>query len=551
MKKNRMIHKITVLILALTMLLSLIPLTASAGIEETVVATTADFGLADVENIQVYAMKNIGSGKWATTSTNSAQYFYIWNLYQKSIWNNSAQNFKFVKTDIDDHTYIIYPLEYNGYNASEARALSCNYKAYQNSATKPEKINVRYDTYTETAKQNFEWIVDSVDGNVHTIRLKADPTYILTVNGTVDGSDSGSGITSDGNIVAQKTASSNSVPTSYQKWSLTYVIEEGEYYIKNRADSSFVTTTLEYKSEVFPAEYVGGNTQIWNITHIQNGLYQIKTTGTYVMTLAYGIPEEQDVVFVDISMVQSKNWWQIERLEGGSFKISNAQSESAGVDCSLYTGIWEVIGPPAPDAPNRVLHGTYSNDTDRHDEWFLIPTDGIYGMQTFYDLDDNSSVNCHGYAMMTENDPEILNEITTYYYIILNSMMNQGQIAFGGNIPENAFHEEIITGFESWMASNSYIFEEDQGNSLSPNQFRVAINTGIHFNYEEEVINCDYHFWFQTYTGQWADKHGIAGIPELLDYGITPYTQGTSGWAVYGEVDFYDELPKIYVITIP
>ena len=76
MKKNRMIHKITVLILALTMLLSLIPLTASAGIEETVVATTADFGLADVENIQVYAMKNIGSGKWATTSTNSAQYFY-------------------------------------------------------------------------------------------------------------------------------------------------------------------------------------------------------------------------------------------------------------------------------------------------------------------------------------------------------------------------------------------------------------------------------------------------------------------------------------------
>ena len=66
---------------------------------------------------------------------------------------------------------------------------------------------MRYDTYTETAKQNFEWIVDSVDGNVHTIRLKADPTYILTVNGTVDGSDSGSGITSDGNIVAQKTAS--------------------------------------------------------------------------------------------------------------------------------------------------------------------------------------------------------------------------------------------------------------------------------------------------------------------------------------------------------
>ena len=48
---------------------------------------------------------------------------------------------------------------------------------------------------------------------------------------------------------------------------------------------------------------------------------------------------------------------------------------------------------------------------------------------------------------------------------------------------------------------------------------------------------------------QWADKHGLSGTPELLDYSITPNTTGTSGWYLYGG-EFYDETPKIYVITI-
>ena len=42
----------------------------------------------------------------------------------------------------------------------------------------------------------------------------------------------------------------------------------------------------------------------------------------------------------------------------------------------------------------------------------------------------------------------------------------------------------------------------------------------------------DYHFWYQTYDGRWANKHGHLSVsaPELLDYGETPYSTSTSGW---------------------
>lgn len=556
MKKNQKIKKFLVLLLSLAMLISFIPLSVSAGIEETVVATTEDYGLADVENLQVYALQNVGSGKWASTSVNNATYFYIWNVFQTSSWTNSAQNFKFIKTDVTENTYIIYPLEYNNYNSSETRALSCR-------ASKAEEgdaiINVTYSPYSERSKENFEWIVEQVDneeGNIHNIRLKADPTYVLTVNGTASGNDNGSAITADGNMVVQKTLSSNSDLTDFQKWKFTYVIKEGEYYIKNRFCHEFLTTTGVFQSDVYTSSDLSGDMQKWNITHIHNGLYNIGSSIAYDATLAYGMPINGDNVYVETSMVHTNNWWRFERLEGGTFKISNALCDQYNVDYALQSYQTTVT-------PHAVVHGSYFANIARQDEWFLIPTDGIYGMQTFYDV-DNSLVDCYGYALhiSTKSDEwcNVHMENAKKYCFACTSKEEPPEGYMKIDL-QNSLEKEFLTWHNQYFSvffpdecSISVVHDNDFENGIvnvmAPNQYRVALNTGMNMVTVDgqDICFSDFHFWFQTYTGQWAHKLAD-GIPELLDYGITPMTKGTSGW--YNEmIDFYDQEPAIFIITI-
>ena len=98
--------------------------------------------------------------------------------------------------------------------------------------------------------------------------------------------------------------------------------------------------------------------------------------------------------------------------------------------------------------------------------------------------------------------------------------------------------------------------------SLAPNQYRVVLRTGFHNFYDDGqlliIANYDYHFWYQTYDGRWANKHGDEE-PEWLPNGTTPFSLGSSGWALnatgidgteYVHEDFYDGTINSYIITI-
>ena len=110
-----------------------------------------------------------------------------------------------------------------------------------------------------------------------------------------------------------------------------------------------------------------------------------------------------------------------------------------------------------------------------------------------------------------------------------------------------------------------WTYEEDfTGNgdyiTLSANQYRVVLRTGVHnLHVDGEVVLAgyyDYHFWYQTYDGRWANKHGKYDC-EWLPAGTTPFSTDSSGWALnfehndemYTYDNFYDGIIYCYIIT--
>ena len=60
----------------------------------------------------------------------------------------------------------------------------------------------------------------------------------------------------------------------------------------------------------------------------------------------------------------------------------------------------------------------------------------------------------------------------------------------------------------------------------------------------------DYHYWYQTLDGRWANKHGSDSDEEWLTYGINPETANTTGWDLPPSyTGFYDSDILYFVIS--
>ena len=76
--------------------------------DTTAMATLSNnntYGQIGIEDGAVYAIQNVGSSLWASTTNDGGTHYYIWDIFQNSIWNNPAQTFKFVKTESGENTY--------------------------------------------------------------------------------------------------------------------------------------------------------------------------------------------------------------------------------------------------------------------------------------------------------------------------------------------------------------------------------------------------------------------------------------------------------------
>ncbi len=227
---------------------------------------------------------------------------------------------------------------------------------------------------------------------------------------------------------------------------------------------------------------------------------------------------------------------------------------------------------------SKLIQGKYLNNSSYRDEWFLIDVTRIYGYKAFRTLQQSqySSINCHGYAMFRSDMPSGWTTTVDEYIANVAATTGYGPNDYSSTVKHNV-SEKTRIDFENWLSTNGYSWvressfsENDSSNPLLKNQYRVVLRTGIHnVSFVADGIpyirqkQYDYHFWYQTYDGTWANKHGhlpIVSAPEQLPSGVTPLTGSTSGWNLsyyksdyslaYTYENFYDGDIYVYIITV-
>ena len=348
--------------------------------------------------------------------------------------------------------------------------------------------------------------------------------------------------------------------------------ESGAYYIKTKAnsthniqidndDSSNNYLTDDAILEVW--EFTGEAHQCWNVIHVQDGYYKlisVRSGKAITVQSSYVNSDNKTLVQQAFEENNNRQLWKITLSSYGGYIIRPKSGEDYSTDwCMATRNSW-----PMPWDGRNVIQGDYVDNTSYYDEWLFERA--IYGTKGYRNV-TSTGINCHGYATMRGDAPAGWLTTTQPY---LNSNFDFSDTPTVGSISSAQIAQvrgNVKNDFETWLSANYYnaVEETDFDNNganriLGTNQYRVALKVGLHY---VEIATglyrlCfDYHFWYQTASGQWANKHG-ATPSELLPEGITPLSTSTSGWNLdylYNGTTtqtytyFYDGPVYIYIIS--
>lgn len=84
--------------------------------------------------------------------------------------------------------------------------------------------------------------------------------------------------------------------------------------------------------------------------------------------------------------------------------------------------------------------------------------------------------------------------------------------------------------------------------ALSSPCMAADISSMIVMRIGKQGVNYDYHYWYRTNDGPWANKHGQTPSV-LLPASDMPTTNSSSGWALNGKTGFYNSSIVYYVLT--
>lgn len=158
----------------------------------------------------------------------------------------------------------------------------------------------------------------------------------------------------------------------------------------------------------------------------------------------------------------------------------------------------------------------------------------FYGCKP-YVSNTKRTVNCHGYACFTDNKPGFIS-LDDYNYMTKSTTTTAQALA------------RTKTRMESWLNTNfSGRWKEvySTNATLANNQWLVVMRIGKHNDYVQPY---DYHYWYRTNNGPWANKHGEQGSA-LLPASDVPLTNSSSGWTLGNYKYYYNSDIIYYVLT--
>ena len=394
---------------------------------------------------------------------------------------------------------------------------------------------------TSTISQTFTW--STSNSSIATVNSS---------NGTVTGVSPGT-VT----ITGLKYLSGN--PYNVQFTLTVTEVANGTYFIRNKATNRLIDIdgpSMNAGAIIHQWDFHGYNQEKWILELQSDGYYTIQSVYSSLYVGIENASSSSGAAVKQYAYSSSDNSlrWKVTKLSNGAFKLT----PKSGVAYDRALSIHSSGNANGTD----LVQYTYTNDGNYKDEWVIISK--IYGTQKFRILesDEWTNINCHGYAMMRDDIP--INWCPNGNAYLSSVPFNP---IYGLNDYSTAIQtgisEAIKEDFENWLNNNGYNNKWEYeinftGNGsdrvLNDNQYRVVLRTGLHnIYYYDEYNNLwlvkmyDYHFWYQTYDGTWANKHGQLE-PEPLGSGITPFSANTSGWSAVYE-NFYNGIIYSYIIT--
>ena len=336
-------------------------------------------------------------------------------------------------------------------------------------------------------------------------------------------------------------------------WNVEIQFEEGSYFIQNRQTEKYMQPDNNGGNFMEQHSFDGANDQRWSILYDEDyGYYKIRNlnSGLYLTVQNNTNTDENIIEQPFLSSTADRQLWRFTKISDNTYKIQAKSHEGTDLVIALGAGIESANGI-------NIEQRDYADDGNYKDEWVLEKA--IYGSQVYRELSSSQIriINCHGYAMMRTDWPEDWTTNTTAYLATVTPNLSLGSNDYSSTI-RNTVSQKTKLDFENWLTSNGYTWAYEssftgngENTSLAGNQYRVVLRTGFHNMIVSGAIDAvyDYHFWYQTYNGRWANKHG-AGPTELLPSGTTPFTEGSSGWTFGNYTDFYDGTIYSYIITI-
>lgn len=423
------------------------------------------------------------------------------------------------------------------------------------------------------AKLTISYSGSKLGDGVYAIQKQGLQTYIKSTRNSTDG------------VITQETTHTSAPVSSSDRdnlFKISYRPEYDDYVIRSMVDNGLVLYGNTRNLRASLTKYVVPDAEMlesytWKLVPAGGSFYMTKVVGSTV----YYLRSESTANGANLTLTTNANasgtlWFfnqysgpLIEQIEWSGFLASIGFGDTHSYEAYMYSTRIGHNGPVSYEVVNTDYTATDKATigeetgflrTFRSGEvrvrvtylgcpWWFSRTViiGPAGCRQYYHIaaysTESTLINCQAYAFGTYDN------LYTWYTIDERNMADQcatsDQVLNGvgyflgyKNLLENNWLDTVFPGLWEEVYSNNNGLDID----LEDNQWLVAFRVGVGNE------GADYHFWYRTDTGQWANKHGSSGAgSELLN--DLPGDDDSPGWQLDSNIGFYNSDIIYYVLT--
>jgi hypothetical protein len=305
----------------------------------------------------------------------------------------------------------------------------------------------------------------------------------------------------------------------------------GIYFIRNKNSGKYINAEgTGDGTDVRQRVYTANTNQQWKAIYQNDGTYKLQAMNTTDKYLEVAYNSNSDGTNINIfgGNYTEQYWYIMKNPYDSSYRLLSK--------CSDYIKGAIVEGASNTDGAN-IYQYTYTSGGNDEDDWEF----DYYGCRP-YEIQNSTVINCAGYAL---DNPSWINFGITLSG--LNNCSNEAELWTYTKNMVNAWLDSNMSGDHGSISSyDTFIYL---------GEWRVVLRMG----YQDDgdgVIDIDnnnhdiydFHWWYQTNTGQWAEKNGD---------NVSHLVSGTSGftnpydisWPSSGFSSFYDSSCIYYGIN--